>query len=69
MFMRIAAPAFGPVPLVFFRTALAGLALAPWLLRPDFRRLFTRHSGALLFVGVMNSAVPFSFLSFAMLSL
>jgi len=69
LFMRLAAPAFGPVPLVLFRTALAALCLSPWLLRSDYRTLFRRHAGALLFVGVMNSAVPFSLLSFAMLSL
>jgi len=58
LFMRIAAPAFGPVPLVELRLALGGLVLAPWLWRARAQfplRLWPK----LALVGAVNSAVPF----------
>jgi len=69
MFMRIAAPAFGPLPLVLLRLAGATLFFLPWLLRPPVRSLLRTHLGALFLLGAMNSAIPFSLLAFSTLRL
>jgi drug/metabolite transporter (DMT)-like permease len=69
LFMRIAAPEFGPVPLIELRVAIAALFLVPLLaksggfaeLRLEWKRIFI--------LGLLNSAVPFCLLSFAVLSL
>ncbi|MFK3648965.1 DMT family transporter [Lysobacter enzymogenes] len=58
LFMRLAAPAFGPVPLVELRLALGAAVLAPllWRARAQFPlRLWPK----LALVGAVNSAVPF----------
>ena len=69
MFMRIAAPGFGPLPLVMLRLGGAALFLLPWLLRPPVRPLLRQHVPALFLVAALNSAVPFSLLAFSMLRL
>ncbi|MBN7135578.1 drug/metabolite transporter permease [Lysobacter enzymogenes] len=58
LFMRVAAPAFSPVPLVELRLALGGLVLAPllWRARAQFP---LRSWPKLALVGAVNSAVPF----------
>ncbi|SDY90552.1 Threonine/homoserine efflux transporter RhtA [Lysobacter sp. yr284] len=59
LFMRVAAPAFGPLALVEVRLALGGLVLAPllWRARAQFPlRLWPK----LALVGAINSAVPFA---------
>lgn len=69
LFMRVAAPEFGPVPLVLIRITLAALCLLPFLFSSTNRRLIAHHKKDLLIIGILNSAVPFSLLSFATLSL
>lgn len=69
MFMRIAAPGFGPLPLVMLRLGGAALFLLPWLLRPPVRPLLRGHAPALFLLAALNSAVPFSLLAFSMLRL
>lgn len=64
LFMRVAAPAFGPVPLVELRLALGGLVLAPllWRARAQFSlRLWPK----LALVGAVNSALPFTLFAWA----
>lgn len=59
LFMRVAAPAFGPAALVELRLALGALVLAPLLWRA--RALFPlRLWPKLALVGAINSAVPFA---------
>ncbi|WP_375758218.1 DMT family transporter [Corallococcus exercitus] len=64
LFLRIAAPAFGPVPLVALRLVLGSAVLMPFLwrargaIRPE---LWPR----LALVGVINAAVPFSLFAWA----
>ena len=69
LFMRIAAPEFGPVPLIELRVAIAALILVP-LLRNNGGfaeiRLEWKH---IFILGLLNSAIPFCLLSFAVLSL
>lgn len=69
MFMRVAAPGFGPLPMVALRLAGAALFFLPWLLRVPIRPLLRRNAPALFLLGAMNSALPFSLLAFSMLRL
>jgi drug/metabolite transporter (DMT)-like permease len=69
LFMRIAAPAFGPVALAFVRVAGAALFLVPLLaLRGELGALGT-HWRTIAVVGAMNSALPFLCFSYAALSI
>lgn len=69
LFMRIAAPVFGPVALVEVRVAIAAaclLALLGW--RGGLHHLRS-HAAPLLMVGVLHTAVPFVLFSYAVLSI
>ncbi len=69
LFMRIAAPEFGPLALVEVRVFIAALFLLPiFLLRADVSEL-TSNWRKLAILGVMNSAAPFFLLTFATLSI
>jgi drug/metabolite transporter (DMT)-like permease len=69
LFMRVAAPEFGPVPLVFLRVAVASALLLPLLAwRGEVSALRT-HWRPLLVVGVTNSALPFVLFTVAALVL
>jgi drug/metabolite transporter (DMT)-like permease len=68
LFMRIAAPALGPIWLIELRVLLAGLVLLP-LLRRDCWSEVRFKTVPLLILGCINSALPFSLLAFASLSL
>ena len=65
LFIRVAAPALGPFPLMGTRVALAALALAPFVVAfgrfPEVRERWRQF----LFVGVLNAAIPFSLIAFA----
>lgn len=65
MFMRISAPAFGPVSLVLLRLGGATVFFLPWLLRAPVRTLIRPNLGGLLLLGALNSAIPFTLLAFA----
>ena len=69
LFMRIAAPVLGPVWTIEFRVLLAGLALLPILVRLGLWGEVRRNLIPLLIVGCINSALPFSLLAFASVSL
>ena len=56
LFMRIAAPEFGPFPLIMIRIVGAALVLIPFLLRPASRRIFATRPCSLFIQGVFNSA-------------
>jgi drug/metabolite transporter (DMT)-like permease len=69
LFMRVAAPEFGPVPLIAVRVAVAAAFLSVVLSR---RHGFPEMRGRLVplgVVGALNSAIPFSLFAFATLSL
>ncbi len=69
LFMRVAAPPFGPVALIALRVAIASCFLVPTLaLRGGMGALRT-HWPHLLAVGVLNSAIPFCLFAFAELTL
>lgn len=64
LFMRVAAPHFGPAPLVQVRLALGALVLLPflWMARA---RLCPVHWLRFLGVGALSSAVPFMLFAWA----
>jgi drug/metabolite transporter (DMT)-like permease len=59
LFMRIAAPHFGPLPLVEVRVTLGALLLSPFLWRAR-KQLGAVHWRRFALVGLLNSAIPFS---------
>ena len=69
LFMRIAAPALGPILTAELRTLIAGIALAAWFAAfaydPEYRR-WARHY---VIVGVLSSAAPFLLWAYAALTL
>jgi drug/metabolite transporter (DMT)-like permease len=68
VFMRVVAPAIGPVATAQSRVLLGGLALALWLsitgVALDWKRWWRQY----LAIGVANSAVPFLLFAFAALA-
>lgn len=69
LFMRIAAPEFGPIWLIEFRVLLAGLTLLPIVMRQGLLGELRSRLRPLMVVGLLNSAIPFSLLAFTSLSL
>jgi drug/metabolite transporter (DMT)-like permease len=69
LFMRIAAPVFGPVPLIEVRVAVGALCLLPLLaMREGLPALKVGwHKVALM--GVANTAIPFCLFAFSTLTL
>jgi drug/metabolite transporter (DMT)-like permease len=69
LFMRYAAPAFGPVPLIWLRVAVAALCLAPLLILRGQQGVLRQHATGIALMGVFSSALPFVLIAWAMLSI
>jgi drug/metabolite transporter (DMT)-like permease len=69
LFMRIAAPSFGPVALVEVRMLIGGLFLLPLLALRGGLGALREHVGRIALVGVLNSTAPFLLITYAMLTL
>jgi drug/metabolite transporter (DMT)-like permease len=67
LFMRVAAPEVGPIPLIALRVTIAALVLAPVLRSVAARSQFRSKAWPLFVVGVTNSAVPFCLLAYSTL--
>jgi len=68
LFMRVAAPELGPIPLMALRVSIAALLLFPALaLRRGLGELRGRLAPVAV-VGALNSALPFCLLAYATLS-
>ncbi|SDO17847.1 DMT family transporter [Vreelandella arcis] len=65
IFMRVAVPEFGPIPLILVRMGVGALLLIPFLLSLHYLRLIWQHKGPLLILGVINHVLPFSLLALA----
>ncbi len=66
IFMRVAVPEFGPVPLILVRMGIGALCLAPLLfIGRGYLRLFWDNRGGLFIVGLVNHVLPFSLLALA----
>ena len=69
LFMRLAAPEFGPVPLIAVRVAIATVVLMPMVVWRGVHRALWPVAGPLLVIGAINTAIPFSLLAYAALTL
>jgi drug/metabolite transporter (DMT)-like permease len=68
LFLRIATPDFGPVPLIAIRVAVSALFLLPvLLLRPAWRKEFRHNAGKLFLLGLINAAIPFPLFAYSTL--
>jgi len=69
LFMRVAAPALGPVWTAEGRMAIGAAALAVWFGFTGFDPRWRAHRGFYAAVGAVNSAIPFSLYAFAAIHL
>jgi drug/metabolite transporter (DMT)-like permease len=69
LFMRIAAPEFGPLALTALRVASATLFLLPLLAWRGQTALLRTHRKAVAVVGLVNSALPFTLFTLAALAI
>ena len=67
--MRIASPEFGPVVLVELRVMIAALVLLPVLLVRENLVTLSQNWRKLVFLGVVNSAIPFYLFAYSTLTL
>ncbi|MWJ27068.1 EamA family transporter [Halomonas sp. ZH2S] len=65
IFMRVAVPEFGPVPLIMVRMGIGALLLIPLLFSLRYFKLMWEHKGSLLLLGVINHVLPFTLLALA----
>ena len=68
LFMRVAAPEFGAVPLITARVGIAAAFLIPVLGRRGGLDQLYRNIPRLTLLGAINSAIPFSLFAYAVLS-
>jgi len=69
LFMRLALPEFGVLPVAATRVAVAALMLLPLMWARGHAAQFRRHWRAVCLIGVLNAGVPFALFSFALLSI
>jgi len=69
LFMRVAVPQFGPLPLMAVRCAVGAAVLLPLLAWRGSPGALAPVAGRLFVVGVLNSALPFVLFAYATLSL
>lgn len=67
LFMRLGAAEFGALPTAGLRVALAALFLLPVFLVKGVWADFRLRAKPILFVGLLNSGIPFALFSFAVL--
>lgn len=69
LFMRVAAPEFGPIPLTGIRLAIAAVLLVGFLAWRGEARKVLDSALPLAALGVLNSALPFALFAYATLSI
>jgi drug/metabolite transporter (DMT)-like permease len=65
MFIRLALPYFGPVPLSGMRSLIGALALSPFLFGRIPLRYLRSHGWHLLVIGAISTALPFLCLTYS----
>ena len=65
LFMRIIAPVLGPLWTAEIRVGVAGTVMLLFLLATKMRMDFGRNWKVYLVLGILNSALPFSFFAYA----
>lgn len=69
LFMRVAVPQFGPIPLIAVRVGVgAAFLIAVIGARADARRSLARNTTQLAVLGAINSAIPFTLFAYAVVS-
>lgn len=68
LFMRVAAPEFGAVPLIAARVGIAAIFLLIVLARRGGLEHLYKNAAQLTFLGAINSAIPFTLFAYAVLS-
>lgn len=68
LFMRVAVPAFGAIPLIAARVGIAAIFLILVLARRGGLHHLYRNAARLTVLGGINSAIPFSLFAYAVLS-
>lgn len=69
LFMRLGAAEFGALPTAGLRVGLAALFLLPVFLVPGVWNDFRKRAGHILFVGLLNSGIPFALFAFAVMNI
>ena len=69
LFMRLAVTEFGPIPTATLRVTIGALFLLPFLLWRGQLGLLRRRWLPVMFVGLLNSGVPFALFAFALLTI
>ena len=69
LFTRIAAVEFGVMPTAFLRVLIAALFLMPFLMWSGHWPAFKKRAGPIMFVGMLNSGIPFALYSYAVMSI
>lgn len=69
LFMRYAAPAFGALPLMWLRVAIATACLLPVLVLRGQVGALRERIGVVTVMGLFNSAIPFVLIAWATLSI
>ena len=67
LFMRVAAPEFGAIPLIAARVGIAAAFLSIVLARRGGLDHLYKNAAQLTFLGAINSAIPFSLFAYAVL--
>lgn len=63
--LRIAAPQFGAISLIFLRVSVAALVLTPLIIRSRAIEQIQKARWAILFMGLLMSAIPFTLFAYA----
>lgn len=69
LLMRLGGAEFGALPTAFLRVAIGGLCLLPLVLRQGHGAQLKTRSGSFLVLGTLNSAVPFTLFSLAVMAI
>lgn len=69
LFMRMAAPAFGPITLIAVRLCIAAAVFLPFLRCPENRTRLRQYAMPLALNGLLSASIPFSLLAYSSLSL
>ena len=69
MFIKVSAPAVGPITLVFYRLFIASLIIAPIFIKKEYLKNIKEDFAHILFLSFFNAAIPFYLFSNAALEL
>jgi len=65
LFIKVAAPAVGPISLVFYRLFIASIILVPFFIRKEHIKNLKADWKPILFLAFFNAALPFYLFSYA----